>query len=243
MTQPHPPGWYPDPQRVEIQRYWDGEKWTDQTQSKKPSNPKNVKYLLAIVVIVIVVIVVASIAGGNDDKSETASDVSNVPVQTVTTPNASEQAAIASAAEAAAETSRAAEKAAAAAAAARRAALLDKSSYQAVDSRQWQLVAKRPDSHTGEKYVVYGRVVQADSATGDDIRVNTDGQQVDYYDMDINTVASEGQPGIFGNIVEDDLVTMWVVVTGSTSYDTTMGGSVTAPTVDVNMIEPYGSTG
>jgi Protein of unknown function (DUF2510) len=25
-----PAGWYPDPEQVETQRYWDGEKWTDQ---------------------------------------------------------------------------------------------------------------------------------------------------------------------------------------------------------------------
>ena len=27
---PPPPGWYPDPDQVDTQRYWDGSRWTDQ---------------------------------------------------------------------------------------------------------------------------------------------------------------------------------------------------------------------
>ena len=46
----------------------------------------------------------------------------------------------------------------------------------------------------------------------------------------------------FVDIVEDDLVTMWIVVKGSKTYDTTVGGSVTAPEVEVNIIETTGSS-
>ena len=31
-----PPGWYPDPNAVNTQRYWDGERWADQTAPAAP---------------------------------------------------------------------------------------------------------------------------------------------------------------------------------------------------------------
>ncbi|VTR07026.1 Uncharacterised protein [Gordonia terrae] len=121
--------------------------------------------------------------------------------------------------------------------------LTNKASYRNVTSRDWQLVAKNPDAHKGELYVIYGRVVQADAATGTfQIRVNTDGQQVDLYDFDINTIVTTGLAS-FKEVVEDDLVTLWVGVTGSETYDTTMGGSVTAPKVEANIVEVYGNAG
>lgn len=121
--------------------------------------------------------------------------------------------------------------------------LTNKASYRTVSSRDWQLVAKNPDAHKGELYVVYGRVVQADAATGTfQIRVNTDGQQVGVYDFDINTIVTAGLAS-FKEVVEDDLVALWVGVTGSETYDTTMGGSVTAPKVEANIVEVYGNAG
>lgn len=32
-----PPGWYPDPQAADQQRYWDGTQWTDQFAPKAPT--------------------------------------------------------------------------------------------------------------------------------------------------------------------------------------------------------------
>lgn len=34
-----PEGWYPDPQNAELQRYWDGNAWTDQTQEPIDQTP------------------------------------------------------------------------------------------------------------------------------------------------------------------------------------------------------------
>lgn len=112
-----------------------------------------------------------------------------------------------------------------------------------MSSRDWQLVAKSPDSQIGDKYVIYGVVTQADSATGAyAIGVSTDGQQVDSYDYDINTIANAGEAS-FSQVVEDDIVAMWVEVAGAETYDTTMGGSTTAPKVTVNVIEVVGHRG
>ncbi|WAC54978.1 DUF2510 domain-containing protein [Gordonia sp. SL306] len=77
MSQPS--GWYPDPQRQTLQRYWDGEQWTDQVKSTKKG--PNWRYLLAIGVIVVAVIVVASIAGGGGDDGDSSAS----PPPTTTT--------------------------------------------------------------------------------------------------------------------------------------------------------------
>lgn len=206
------------------------------TPAKKQGVGKLVLTLGAVVVALLIIVGIVNGVGKDDKKTASATT-------TTTTLNADQRAAQTSAALAAAAAESSAAAARAAAESATRAAKLDKSAYQSVDSRTWQLVAKNPAAHVGEKYLVYGRVTQADTAMGTStIRVNTDGAQVDYYDMDINTVASQGLAS-FSDVVEDDLVTMWVEVTGSTTYDTTIGGSVTAPTVDVNIIQTTGHTG
>lgn len=40
MTEPAPAaGWYADPQNAQLQRYWDGSTWTNQTQPLNPALP------------------------------------------------------------------------------------------------------------------------------------------------------------------------------------------------------------
>lgn len=140
----------------------------------------------------------------------------------------------------------AAEKAAAEAAAAAAAAIdADLTTYAATDDRGWQLVAKDPDAHVGEKYVVFGGVTQFDSATGTSaFRANTGGAQddssyVSVYGYDINTYVI-GDAATLAQIVEDDLLKMYVKVEGSLSYDTQNGGNTTVPQVSIHGFELIG---
>lgn len=209
-------------------RWWDGNQWTDNWElADQPARKRSsaalpliigVGLVVSAVVVAIVIVVVGALGATKSDPLPAASpDTTSRPVNT----------------SAAAAASRSAEL--------DRLRLTNKASYRSVSSRDWQLVAKNPDVHIGELYIVYGRVMQADSAMGAyQIRVNTDGQQIESYDYDINTVVDAGL-GSFEEVVEDDLVTMWVSVKGSETYDTTMGGSVTAPKVAANIIEVYGS--
>lgn len=233
MTQPPPPppppGWHPDTDDPTLLRWWDGHQWTDEWQLANMPPKRNsgiAKPLLivgGVVVVVLAVVVAVAFAVASTtgtDRHETASP---------STPS------VTSDPTARAEASRRAE--------AERIRLTDKSSYKAVTSREWQLVAKNPDAHIGELYAIYGRVAQADTATGSyQMRVYTDGQQVETYDFDINTIVRAGEAS-FSDVVEDDLVALWVKVTGSETYETTMGGEVTAPAVEANIIEVYGSSG
>lgn len=239
MTQPPPPstppGWHRDPGDPTMLRWWDGNQWTDNwqlaNQPKKKSSMKTPLLILGGVLLVFFVAMggcVALIAtSSSDDSSPRSRPTTTAADGSVTTFKPDPSAA-------ALERQRRQQEAQ---------RLTNKASYRAVTSRDWQLVAKNPDAHRGELYVVYGRVMQADSAMGSyQIRVNTDGQQVESYDFDINTVVDSGLAS-FSEVVEDDLVTMWVSVTGSETYDTTVGGSVTAPKVEANIIEVYGNAG
>lgn len=111
-----------------------------------------------------------------------------------------------------------------------RAARQDASNYETISERDWQLVERNPDAHEGESYVLYGAVTQADANMGGiSIRVNTSPvQQSRRYNYDINTIVMAGDLDAFSDVVQGDHVKMLFEVTGSMTYDTTIGGSATA---------------
>jgi hypothetical protein len=137
----------------------------------------------------------------------------------------------------------AAAKAAKEAEAKRRAALKDTKSYAAIRPRDFALLVKSPDKHIGKKYVIHGLVTQFDSATGEDtFRADTAAtRQSDWYDYEVNTLVSAEDAALLDNVVQDDLVTMYVEVLGSFTYDTQIGGSTTVPHFQVHIIKVTGS--
>ncbi|WFP15990.1 hypothetical protein [Citricoccus muralis] len=128
------------------------------------------------------------------------------------------------------------------AAEAERQALKDPSNYKQISDRNWTLVERAPDSHEDEKYVVYGRVTQADSATGSfAIRVDTSGsQQRRAYSYDVNTMVAAGESGMFDEVVSGDIVKLLVEVNGSLSYESTLGATITALSVTAHGVEVIG---
>jgi hypothetical protein len=93
-----------------------------------------------------------------------------------------------------------------------------------------------PDTHQGQRLIVFGHVTQFDSVTGPTgFRANVDGVQHDeWYDYDTNTIL-QGRPRRT-DIVADDTFRAEVSVLGSYTYETPMGGSMAVPMLQVDSI-------
>jgi hypothetical protein len=113
-----------------------------------------------------------------------------------------------------------------------------------ISARDWKLIAKDPGSHVGERVVVYGQVTQFDTATGTDgFRANIDGVEhkpkYGFANYDTNTIVS-GSTDLLRDVVQGDLFKAEVTVVGAYTYQTTMGGQLTAPQLTITKIDVIG---
>jgi hypothetical protein len=106
-------------------------------------------------------------------------------------------------------------------------------------SREWALIAKSPDSHVGEHVIVFGYVSQFDSVTGpSSFRASLDGvRHRQTYEYDTNAILVGRSTDQLANVVVNDQFRAEVTITGSLSYSTTMGGTLTVPQMQVEKIE------
>ena len=117
--------------------------------------------------------------------------------------------------------------------------------HSALTDNGWALIAKDPDSHSGEGYVVYGEITQFDSATGNDMfRADVGGtyqapDSIGFVNYPTNTFLT-GDPGMLANYVQGDTFRADITVTGSYTYTDTMGGSTTVPELQVDSITKTG---
>lgn len=100
-----------------------------------------------------------------------------------------------------------------------------------VSKRDLARVFKDPDSHKGELFKVWGEVAQFDAATGTDAflasAAHADTRSYGYFEGE--NAFFTGRADALDNLVEDDIFTATVEVTGSLSYDTQVGGNTTVP--------------
>lgn len=110
--------------------------------------------------------------------------------------------------------------------------------YQAISSHDWVVLARDPNSHVFETYVVYGVVTQFDANTGPtEFRALVDGQaQTDSSYYETNTILT-GDQGTLNVLVDGDQFTANVIVLGSVTYTDQNGGSVAAPELQVVSIK------
>ena len=113
-----------------------------------------------------------------------------------------------------------------------------------ISARDWQLIAKNPAAHTGERVIVYGKVTQFDAATGTSgFRANVDGVEhkpkYGFADYETNTVLA-GDEALLQEVVNGDLFKAESTVLGAYTYETTMSGQLTAPRLQVTKIDVIG---
>lgn len=121
--------------------------------------------------------------------------------------------------------------------------LTDPENYESITDREWAQIERNPDAHVGERYVIYGHVFQFDANTGPtSFMALTSGQpKSNWWEHDIDTLVDGRSAETVEDVVEGDLVTLYVEVLGSTSYTTLIGGYNTTPHVQVNALSVDGS--
>ena len=115
-----------------------------------------------------------------------------------------------------------------------------------ITARDWAKIAKDPDVHVGESIIVYGQVTQFDTATGtDQFRANVDGvlHTVEYgfAGYETNTILVVDSNVNTDNLVEKDLFQANAVVDGTSSYTSTLNGSITTPKLRVTKLTVLGT--
>ncbi|WP_416970132.1 hypothetical protein [Streptomyces sp. 4F14] len=110
--------------------------------------------------------------------------------------------------------------------------------YERLTAREWAQIAKDPDAHSGERYVVYGVVTQFDAMTGSEtFRADVDGvRHVESYEYPTNTILT-GDAAQLERFIVGDTFEAKVEMNGSLTYETQVGGSLTVPQLHVDSME------
>lgn len=125
-----------------------------------------------------------------------------------------------------------------------KAALVNPKMYKAIDKRALAKVVRNPEAYVGQKYVIFAEVTQFDSITGGD-RFRADVAHKDirsygYWTGGENSMVDAGAAD-FSEVINGDVVKMYVVVSGVESYETTMGATLTVPIFEANILKVIGS--
>ena len=211
------PGWYPDPQNPAFMRYWDGQRWTSQTQARaatgnaKPpmtSLTKVIWFLIALAVCVVALIggttIVANLAGSKPE-TITIDDAENAQLTLRKDPT-----------------------------------LTHPATYQEIDSRDFALTVKNPWANKDRRIILHGKIFQFDTATGPDRFLANVGTSASGIGND-QTAQFIGMSEELDSLVEGDEVTLYVVVDGEYSYTSTADDKLTVPQFQIGIIETAGS--
>lgn len=125
------------------------------------------------------------------------------------------------------------------------AARYDRSSYEVLDSRDLAFIVKDPTQYLNRKVVLHGYVQQFDTVTGlDTFLASVDAvPHSSRFEYSERALVSSPSSEILTEVVQGDLVTMYVTVGSPTSYTATTGSHVTVPTFTAQIVEVTGHSG
>lgn len=112
----------------------------------------------------------------------------------------------------------------------------DKSSYEPITDRDYAAIAKNPDGNRGRKIVVYGKVSQADSRTGETMILADMGGEHRLIGYDQNTMV-RGSAELLRPVVSGDVVQVWATVLGEYEYESMAKIEWRVPSLQANMLE------
>lgn len=99
-------------------------------------------------------------------------------------------------------------------------------------------LARNPDANKGKRVHFHGKIVQV--IEGDiDTQYRVSVEQGDYGIWDSNKVifVSYMRTGNDNRLLEDDIVDLWGTTDGTITYESTMGGNITIPSVSARIMQ------
>lgn len=222
-------GWYADPAGGPGQRYWDGALWHDAVPARAgvPTKPKrglSTRALIVAGVVVVGIVVVGNVVESNkaDNKAaKSAASSSATPTLTTTTQRAVKPPPSPSVS----------------------AEQLDPAAYQQVTDREFAYILKDPYAHYGDRIVIYGKVLQFDTLTGDSVfRADVVAVPGGSNEPE-NAFVEATDPAILADVVEGDSVVMFVEVAGTETYETQLGAERTVPLFDAYIVRHWKRSG
>lgn len=112
----------------------------------------------------------------------------------------------------------------------------DKAAYESLTDREYAAIAKNPDGNRGRKVIVFGKVFQADSRTGETALLADMGGEQRVIGYDQNTMV-RGTADLLRPVVNGDEIRVWATVLGEYEYESMNKTEWRVPLLQANMIE------
>ena len=98
-------------------------------------------------------------------------------------------------------------------------------------------IARNPVNYENKNIVITGKVIQVSEGLFDNVRIRVATKESEYlgYTDDVYLVTYKQVES--NRILEDDMVTIWGVCTGVTTYTSALGGNITVPSIEMKYYE------
>ncbi|WP_261773642.1 hypothetical protein [Rhodococcoides corynebacterioides] len=114
---------------------------------------------------------------------------------------------------------------------------LDRSSYANLDDRSLSMVLRDPEAEKGRRVVLYGEVTQFDTITGPELFMAQVAGAPSDAGYTNSILVRLRDAAVARDVVEDDLVTLYVELDGVQSYENRLGQETQAAVVWANIVE------